>query len=375
MQSTAQRDDIIDCFRALSVFIVVGVHSVVTGFSPPVIQTLFDAENYSLLQWNIGAPFFRGHLGVEVFFFISGYVMMMVARRDIAKSNSHGTTLHFSKFATSFWTRRFLRIYPLFFLHISLQALLYSPPTKDIISSYLLISNFSPTTVTSVSPVMWSLAVEVQFYLIFPFLFWAIRDKEHVLPYLVVLTFPFIFLMRNQFVNPSSSGLLFVISNNLPAYMFLFLFGMTLYAFGNQLGQIWKKYNLKYGLIPVAFLLLFWNTPRSMISYQTITFLYLTVITLALIMAMWDFSANGVVRGNFAAFVSFIGRASYSIYLFHNFGIRLIHNAFSGHIGAMPIAFLSIFAGLLSGVIAYFVFERPIASAIKTFRFRLALSS
>lgn len=360
----AERDGIIDSFRALSVLVVVGVHSVVTSFTPPVIKTIFDYEKYNFLYWNIGAPLFRGHLGVEIFFCISGYVMMMVSRNDVARGLSRGAPLSLFGFAISFWMKRFLRIYPMFFIHITLLAILSWHPIRNVVLSYLFATNFSPDTIVSVSHVMWSLVVEMQFYIFFPFLFWMVRGRRILLLLLFVGSFPLVQLMQYQLVGPSSPSSLFILSNNLPGYLSLFLYGMLLYEFGPILGRIWRIRAVKIPLIVIEFGLFFWNTDRSLLAPETINFLYMTVTVSALIMAMWDFGEKGEGTGKIIQAVSFVGRASYSIYLFHIFGIQLAQRWFGGRFGETPLAFICIIFGVLSGIVAYLILERPISILI-----------
>ncbi|MGB0749268.1 MAG: acyltransferase family protein [Magnetospiraceae bacterium] len=132
-----------------------------------------------------------GFVGVDIFFVISGYV--------ITKSLYSRPYNHFFDYIGNFYKRRFLRIGPALFLCLSVTALfasmfvvpswLGSSNEQTGLSAYFGLSNFfllensdgyfnervefNPFTHT------WSLAVEEQFYLIFPILLFFYMASEN----------------------------------------------------------------------------------------------------------------------------------------------------------------------------------------------------
>jgi peptidoglycan/LPS O-acetylase OafA/YrhL len=119
---------------------------------------------------------------VSYFFILSGFVMVVAY---ISKARIHNF---------NYFIRRFVRIYPVYFLSI---LLFISSPywinsgesLQDIYINLFLIQSWIPGKALSLNTPSWSISVEVFFYLIFPFLFNRIYK---ILP-LKKLIFPILF--------------------------------------------------------------------------------------------------------------------------------------------------------------------------------------
>jgi len=111
-----------------------------------------------------------GFQGVQLFFLISAITMCYMWDRRSDEGSA----------ALKFYIRRFFRIAPPFWLamcgYLLLNGLNSTPWAPDgvgarqIITSLFFVNGFWPDTINSVVPGGWSIAVEMTFYLFFPFL-------------------------------------------------------------------------------------------------------------------------------------------------------------------------------------------------------------
>ena len=159
-----RRNQSLDLLRGVAILLVVLVHcqeestGVVPGLS-------WFAKEY-------------GGLGVQLFFIVSGYTMML----------TYGDRLDLAA-ARSFYLRRFFRIAPLFWVAIVFYLLVtrgrgitnFAPDgvgVSDVLLTFFFLHSSSVTAYNSVVPGGWSIAVEMQFYLLFPLLIYLFRRRN-----------------------------------------------------------------------------------------------------------------------------------------------------------------------------------------------------
>jgi len=134
-------------------------------------------SNHALASW------IPGQLGVTVFFFLSGFLITTLLRAEYEKNGSVSLR--------HFWLRRALRILPPLYLVVLGSALLalaiYPPGTVHgpaVASQLLLYANYyDGSKGVPGTAVIWSLAVEEHFYLLFPLLYvamqrWRVSRKD-----------------------------------------------------------------------------------------------------------------------------------------------------------------------------------------------------
>lgn len=136
--------------------------------------------------------------GVILFFVISGYLITSILLKNKQKIQDH--ELSNSKALKSFYFRRTIRIFPIYYLTILFLLLINFQNIKDVwvwlvtYTSNFYISNPHNPYIGSFNH-LWSLAVEEQFYLIWPFviLFVPLRYIEKTIIGSIVLSLAFKF--------------------------------------------------------------------------------------------------------------------------------------------------------------------------------------
>jgi peptidoglycan/LPS O-acetylase OafA/YrhL len=151
----------IDGLRGIAILLVVWFH---------VWQISWQGTVIPFVNLSLQPIAETGFLGVALFFFISGFVLML----PYAQAHLAGTP---PPSVRHFFGRRFLKIVPSYVLCIvALLALGFQTyanagdAVRDIVFHLLFIHNWFGTTNASIDGVMWSLGVEIQFYLLFPLL-------------------------------------------------------------------------------------------------------------------------------------------------------------------------------------------------------------
>lgn len=148
-----------DGWRGIAILIVVISHSIYN-------------LNYICLT-----GLFRGDLGVNLFFALSGFLITRLILREYSVSQQ----FHFS----SFWIKRLFRIVPILYLYLLFCAILQAlgfvrlgPPSY--LASIFFLRNWIADNTNTVfyTGHLWSLGIEMQFYLFWPAILWLLRFKR-----------------------------------------------------------------------------------------------------------------------------------------------------------------------------------------------------
>ncbi len=183
------------------------------------------------ISW-LPAPFWwmefvpeTGFVGVHLFFFLSGFVISYPFLRAIAQGAKPPTWRHF-------YYRRFIKIVPSYLLSIAVAyavgyaAIVHlgsTPVWKEILTHLLFVHTWWQGTYGSINGVLWTLAVEVEFYAIFPFVFFAFRRW----PLPTAATMIVLALAWRLWTAQCCFSTTFpVLAENLPGYLDLFACGM-----------------------------------------------------------------------------------------------------------------------------------------------------
>ena len=178
----AGRNQLIDGWRGLSVLFVIIGHLISRRYADTVgalpFRQLFATESVS--AWDIAQQVaFRlasplPGTGVKIFFIISGYLITSLLLRELTDNGRLNLP--------AFYIRRSFRILPAFFVYLTTLFVLRNfgvidLPTIAFFNSAFFLCNIPGVDCTWWLGHTWSLSVEEQFYLIWPFLFglFAIR--------------------------------------------------------------------------------------------------------------------------------------------------------------------------------------------------------
>jgi len=208
------RLDVLDGLRGIAILMVVWWHLWLFSWLTPYVT--FGGKQYGFLLIFPGT----GLMGVELFFFISGFVLFYPYARTLFEGRPLQTVKHFAQ-------RRFLKIVPSYVLALLVAAPLLGqfPSVRDavwqIVSHLLFIHIFWVDTWVGINGVLWSLGVEVQFYLIFPAVCWAFR-RQPVLVYIGMVAIAVVYRIIAARIDVGN----YVLMGQLPAYLDLFATGM-----------------------------------------------------------------------------------------------------------------------------------------------------
>lgn len=153
------------------------------------------------------AVFLGGWIGVPLFFVLSGFLITRILY------NAKETTPNLKAYLKAFWIRRALRIFPLsmgFMLLCEILWLFTSAPKTWLVARPWLLTYtlnfghmFNIVPISDVYTHFWSLAVEEQFYLIWPFVVWFLdRAALRIVVISILLLAPllrFIFVETGTF--------------------------------------------------------------------------------------------------------------------------------------------------------------------------------
>lgn len=184
--------------------------------------------------------------GVDLFFVISGFVF---ARLLLSGQVS----------PMPFFIRRFFRLYPLYCLAVLTYWWLWPTPPQGISLLFdhlaMLHTTHSRAEAFYLNPAFWSLPVEVEFYLLIPWLTWLFRWRHALwLTALVSLLLRGVIMLQSP---PESESLWFFLSVHITGILPEFLIGVGLYPLVQALVRAPQRIKRRYtGLSMVGGLLL-----------------------------------------------------------------------------------------------------------------------
>lgn len=299
--------------------------------------------------------FYFGVTGVDLFFMISGFVIMMSVERN-------NDWRHFI-------VKRVTRIYPAFWVCVSITAILIivnefvnSKNTLGFVKQYLANMTMLPSyfNMPYLDEQYWTLEVELLFYLFIVFvLIFQREDHLEKVGYVALGTIFF----YSVIIQPYFSSIYELLDRYMPLlnHFPLFFAGMLFYKQRQQ--EEWERY-IGILLCFLLTLLLFDHSGRSHF-YVSINLYVLSSITYFVI--FFFLNKKGIVTPLRWPPILFIGRISYPLYLIHQYFSAVIIRYIVNHLRVS--FFVAVLVALiLTVLIAYLVtrfIEEPALLRVK----------
>lgn len=359
--------DIIDSLRGIAILMVVAFHYWQISWFP-FNSVAFIAQT--------------GFIGVELFFFISAFCIFYPYALHIFEGYKEQSM-------KEFFLKRAAKIIPSYILAIviilnfeqgavpSLKELLW-----NIFTHIIFIHNFFHKTYYSINGVFWSLAVEIQFYILFPIILYIFKRK----PFLSYISLCIIALAYRYYVSNYCINNISFFLNQTISFLDIFASGiMTAYLLvmiKNKFTEIKKlhPFSTIISIITILILLLLlknlfdvrFDTNGTQIWQLENRFL-ISIVFSMLTLSLY-FSSNIFKKLFSNIFLRFMSVISYNLYIWHQYiGQKIqisieknfvsdLHSDYSWQISFMIIATI---ISLFVSIIITFLFERPILKKLK----------
>ena len=266
-----------------------------------------------------------GGLGVQLFFVLSGFLITGILLRLKRYCEKNG--LPILRAFRQFYARRVLRIFPLFYLVLGLAAVLNIPPVRQtfawhaafLTNFYMFLHGWSGATNH-----FWSLAVEEQFYLVWPWVILLVSRHRLQAAILVTIAVGPLFRLFFGLATGTVTGI--VATSILPLSCLDTLGVGALLALRKD--QIASQRSLEYPFGKAGFLLGFVALGIFVLLHAMHqgTVIAYTIFDLgAALLAGWVvLRASTGFRGPIGKLLEikpliYLGTISYGIYVYHNF--------------------------------------------------------
>ena len=309
---------VLDGLRGIAILAVVWYHTWEISWLYADVHLGPYVVNFNILPES-------GFLGVELFFFISGFCLFYPYARTLFDGKPQQTLGQYA------W-RRAIKILPSYVLSIALMLVLgiaavdqFTNLPRQILLHLAFIHPWFDDSFASINGVLWSLGVEVEFYVIFPLLVWmALRKPTWVFAGMFLVA-----MVYRYAIPPHPYGIQHLV-NQLPAVLDLFAAGMAC-AYGYRLiavryprlaAQRWLWTGVAFASIYGCYLLVngLFSTRYTIpdfasvwqVSWRPLFSIDLLLITLG---SLFAFPIWQEILGN--RVLVFFSLISYNLYLWH----------------------------------------------------------
>lgn len=289
------------------------------------------------MSWETENPILKftpwGH-GVILFFVISGFLITGILLQQKDQVIEQRTTT--GKALKTFYIRRFFRIFPIYYLLIFYLFYINYPETKKI---FIWLVTYTTNIYQSITNEtvgnfghFWSLAVEEQFYIIWPVLLFLIPARHLIKFFIATMALSFI----SRFICVQYYPEKWMMASYFTPNLFLPLVLGALIAYYKKEKTVWFYNFFKplYAFIALALYGLafyYFAHVKQSALFKTLLdeYLFALVSTFFVATAAIDgfSSVTKFILEN--KFVNYIGRISYGVYVYHLFIINFFWDVFT----------------------------------------------
>ncbi len=341
MSETPERWRQLDGLRAIAVLAVLYTH--------------FLPEKY----WLFG--YYWGGAGVRLFFVLSGFLITGILLREGKKGQELGIPR--SHLIRRFYLRRFLRLTPVFFVTLCVAWMLDIPHTRETFwwhVFYLSNINFALTDSYQWSVGhFWTLAVEEQFYLIWPLVVLFLTRKHLAIIILAIIPLVFLYRWSANATGVPEIAIWVLLPDSLDALLLgAFLALLLRYS---DLGTKNWSFN---AIATVAFCggaFLHFFTPPEIIVWIDVQRTLVAIFFGWLVLRAVESHQDNLGRFLQSRPLVYLGRISYGIYVLHPFvKYEVRHSGIFDKSSLVLIALLSTLLTIFFAALSWRFLEKPI---------------
>lgn len=309
-----------------------------------------------VILYHISRFVFLGRFAVCSFFILSGYWITLMFNNKYSKKQQPLKMFYISRLRRllpAFYTFSILAFVVWILLDHTIIGLIGSLHLPDKIifwlSNTILLTYYSLPKVNILVPA-WSLDIELEFYLLFPILFYISRKNYKILTWLFILFTALSFYLCFEYDSVW-------INNSLLTYLYLFILGMMMFYYKINFSAKAERICLAIFVIIVG---VQYMIPYAVQHFKITNSIYYTCISFILVVLAVPVLANSVrVHSNKRD--KFWGELSFMIYLSHWVWIRPYGLLTQNVSTAIHLVYLVLFLALTLSLalLVYWFIDRP----------------
>jgi len=340
--------------------------------------------------FDLARLFANGEYGVSLFFTLSGFLISLPYWRAL---NSNQSLPSFYKYLML----RFARILPGYYFLLTLLVFIsgiwqFPQMYADIGLHYLFLFNYAEFSIFSINAPFWSIAVEIQFYLLMPLIFILLQKVKRAWQCYFLFFLASLFYLIHYLIVDGVNQMIFwpyntfliwlrpygaVLSHSLIAHLPHFLIGLMLaylFLYDEQkykTGRAWRSVHFDL-IFSCTFILLFVFSGTSLNDVIQIPYGRYGLPMLPVLMAILIYSGPRslyIKKALDGFLLAFVGRVSYGFYLYHLPVLVFVDRSMASYgLDAVQHVYLycltSFLLTVLMASISYYLLEKPVLTRV-----------